>query len=435
MGDKAFAGRNTSVAEFPGEPYYPVPMSPPEPTGILRKAMTQTESGATYKTALVLPGGGARASYQVGVLKAIAEIIPRIENPFPILCGTSAGAINAVALACREENFADSSQWLERLWLDLRAEQVYRTDWTGITRNAWRLLLSLFNSGIAVGRPVALLDNLPLKQLLREKINFSGISQNLVRKKVYAVSITAMNYTERVSVTFFQGGPEKADWQRWRRQGIPTPLQLRHLVASTAIPTIFPPQRIGRNYYGDGALRQLTPISPALHLGADKILIISPTGHKRNYEKPYKRAHSPAFGQIIAHLLNSAFVDSLETDIEMLEQMNQLLQYVPGQLTNQEGRVMKPIEPLVISPSLDIDVLAEEYANYLPRSVRTFLRISGGSSSDGGVNVASYLLFAPEFCQRLIDLGYADGMAAADDIRALLAACPLGTVSGKAPLN
>lgn len=373
------------------------------------------------KIALILPGGGSRASYQVGVLKAIAELIPAVDNPFPILCGTSAGAINAVALASREENFVESCLWLEQLWLDLEAEHVYRSDWTGIAHNVWRLFLSLFNSGIAVGRPVALLDNLPLKQLLREKLDFSGIGRNLQSGKLSAVSVTAMNYTERESVTFFQGGPERADWQRWRRHGIPTPLQLRHLMASTAIPTIFPPQRIGRNYFGDGALRQLTPISPALHFGADKVLIISPTGHKRTYEKPYKRIHSPAFGQIIAHLLNSAFVDSLETDIEMLEQMNQMLELIPGQLTNQEGRVLKPIEPLVVSPSQDIDVLAEEYASFLPRSVRTFLRISGGSSSDGGVNIASYLLFSPEFCQRLIELGYTDGMALADQIREFLA--------------
>lgn len=382
--------------------------------------MAQADEQNPLKTALVLPGGGARASYQVGALKAISEVVPHLENPFPIFCGTSAGAINAVALSSRPENFLDSCRWLEELWLNLEADHVYRSDWTGIIRNAWRLLLSLFNSGIAVGRPVALLDNLPLKQLLREKIDFSGIGRNLQSGKLFAVSVTAMNYTELVSVTFYQGGPEKADWQRWRRHGIPTPLQLRHLAASTAIPTIFPPQRIGRNYYGDGALRQLTPISPALHLGADRVLIISPTGHKRTYEKPYKRVHSPAFGQIIAHLLNSAFVDSLETDIEMLEQMNQLLQFVPDTLTNQEGRVLKPIEPLVISPSEDIDVLAEQYAKYLPRSVRTLLRISGGSTSDGGVNVASYLLFSPEFCNRLMELGYADAMAAAEEIKALL---------------
>jgi NTE family protein len=368
-----------------------------------------------------MPGGGARAAYQVGVLKALAEITQAYdENPFPILCGTSAGAINAVALASRETSFQTSCEWLEQLWQELQTDHVYRSDWTGIIRNAWRLLLSLINSGIAVGRPVALLDNLPLKQLLKEKIDFSGISRNLQSKKLSAVSVTAMNYTETVSVTFFQGGPVNADWRRWRRQGIPTPLQLRHLLASTAIPTIFPPQRIGRNYYGDGALRQLTPISPALHLGAKKVLIISASGHKRNYEKPYKRIHSPAFGQIIGHLLNSAFIDSLETDIELMEQMNGLLKLNNDNIKNQEGRALRPIDILVISPSEDIDVLAEEYVKGLPASIRSFLRITGGSSSDGGVNIASYLLFTRDFCQRLIELGYKDGHDQATQVLELL---------------
>ncbi len=373
------------------------------------------------KTALIMPGGGARAAYQVGVLKALAETTGNYsDNPFPILCGTSAGAINAVALASREENFQQSCFWLEKLWQELQTDHVYRNDWTGIMRNAWRLSMSLFNSGIAIGRPVALLDNIPLKQLLREKIDFSGIGRNLQSNKLSAVSVTAMNYTERVSVTFFQGGPENADWQRWRRQGVPTPLQLRHILASTAIPTIFPPQRIGRNYYGDGALRQLTPISPALHLGAEKVLIVSASGHKRNYDKPYKRVHSPAFGHVIGHLLNSAFIDSLETDIELLEQMNELLKLTNKEINNQEGRALRPIDLLVISPSEDIDALAEEYASDLPRSIRTFLRVSGGSSNDGGVNIASYLLFTSDFCQRLIELGYKDGRAQANDVLELL---------------
>lgn len=373
------------------------------------------------KTALIMPGGGARAAYQVGVLKALAEITAhQADNPFPILCGTSAGAINAVALASREGNFQQSCLWLEDLWANLNTDDIYRSDWPGIIRNAWRLLSSLINSGIAIGRPVALLDNVPLKQLLREKIDFSGIGRNLRNDKLSAICVTAMNYTERVSVNFFQGGPENADWQRWRRQGIPTPLQLRHLLASTAIPTIFPPQRIGRNYYGDGALRQLTPISPALHLGADKVLIISPAGHKKNYAKQPERIHSPAFGQVIGHLLNSAFVDSLESDIELLEQMNRLLELTNDDIQNQEGRSLKPIDIQVISPSEDIDTIAEQHVNTLPRSVRAFLKVSGGSSNSGGVNIASYLLFTPGFCKHLIELGYKDGKNQAEAIAVFL---------------
>ena len=377
---------------------------------------------ANTGVALVMSGGGARAAYQAGVLKALAELTrDRYDNPFPVLCGTSAGAINAVGIASREQNFYQSCEWLEQLWLNLDTDQVYRSDWSGMFRNAWRLLLSLFNSGIAVGRPVALLDNIPLKQLLREKIDFSGIGRNLQNGKLSAVCVTAMNYTERVSVSFYQGGPENADWQRWRRQGIPTPLQLRHLLASTAMPTIFPPQRIGRNYYGDGALRQLTPISPALHLGAKKVLIISTSGHKQNYESPHSRVHSPAFGQVIGHLLNSAFVDSLETDIELLEQMNQLLQLTNKEITNQDGRALRPVDIHIISPSQDIDALADEHVSDLPKSIRTFLRISGGGSNGGGVNVASYLLFTPSFCKHLINLGYNDGMAQAEKILAFIA--------------
>lgn len=382
--------------------------------------MSHDNAAISNNIALIMPGGGARAAYQVGVLKALAELTESSEDhPFPILCGTSAGALNAVALASREESFSNASQWLEQLWLSLGTEDVYRSDWAGLCRNAWRLFLSLFNSGIALGRPVALLDNLPLKQLLREKIDFSGINRNLANNIISAVCVTAMNYTERVSVSFFQGGPEKAGWQRWRRQGIPSPLQLRHLLASTAIPTIFPPQRIGRNYYGDGALRQLAPISPALHLGAEKVFIISTSGHKRIYEKPYSRIHSPAFGQVIGHLLNSAFVDSLETDIEMLEQMNRLLELSDADLKNQEGRTLRPIDSFVVSPSEDIDVLADQYLSCLPRSIRAFLSISGGSSG-GGVNIASYLLFTNEFCQHLIGLGYRDALAQQEEILAFL---------------
>lgn len=372
-------------------------------------------------TALIMPGGGARAAYQVGVLKALAEVTrEHYENPFPILCGTSAGALNAVALASLEDNFYESSLWLEELWMTLSTDHVYRSDWWGMIRNAWRLILSLFNKGISIGRPVALLDNLPLKELLRDKIDFAGIGRNLQSGKLSAVCVTAMNYTERVSVSFYQGGPQNADWQRWRRQGIPTPLQLRHLLASTAIPTIFPPQRIGRNYYGDGALRQLTPISPALHLGAERVLIISTTGHKKIYEHRYERIHSPAFGQIIGHLLNSAFVDSLETDIELLQQMNEFLKLTSSAIKNQDGRVLSPIDCHVISPSEDIDALAEQHVKGLPASIRTFLRISGSTTNYGGINIASYLLFTPDFCNHLIELGYKDGMEQADSVMALL---------------
>lgn len=363
-------------------------------------------------TALLLPGGGARAAYQVGAIKALAELTQdQQQSQFPILCGTSAGALNAVGLASRTGSFAEAADWLEELWLALRYDHVYRTDWWGVIRNAWRLFLSLFNSGVAVGRPVGLLDNLPLKNMLRAKINFSGISENIKAGRLSAVSVTAMNYTEGDSVSFFQGGPDNAEWQRWRRYGLPTPIELRHLIASSAIPTIFPPQRIGRNYYGDGALRQLAPISPALHLGADKVLIIAVSGHKKKYAKPYSRLRSPAFGQILGHLLNSAFIDSLESDIEMLERINELIELGSCHGHGFEERPLRRVAPYIISPSQDIDTLAADYIKDLPSSIRSFLRVTGSGNHNGGVNIASYLLFTEPFCKVLMEMGYNDTMA------------------------
>ncbi|MBB3046293.1 NTE family protein [Litorivivens lipolytica] len=371
---------------------------------------------AKYDTALILPGGGARAAYQVGVIKALATLHgDRQYNPYRILCGTSAGAINAVALASKAENFSNAADWLESLWTALSTDQIYRSDWLGVMSNAWRLLLSLFNSGIAVGRPVGLLDNSPLRELLKQNLDIAAISENINAGHLDALSVTAMDYTQGVSISFFQGGPERAGWQRWRRQGVPTPIDIAHVMASTAIPTIFPPQRIGRNYFGDGALRQLTPISPALHLGAERVLIIPANGHRKEYRRPLQKIQSPAFGQIIGHLLNSAFVDSIETDIERLERINQLIRLMPEQESFTEHQ-LRPIEALVISPSEDIDAIADDFLRELPRSIRTFFRGNAGRSA-GGVNVASYLLFTTAFSERLIQLGYNDGMANIEELR------------------
>lgn len=386
-----------------------------------------TDDAKRNGTALLLPGGGARAAYQVGVLKGIAELCGQPErSPFPILCGTSAGAINAVAMASRAGVFSEAVIWLEQLWLELGDQRVYRADVAGVAHNALRLVISLFNAGIAVGKPVALLNNSPLRDLLGEVIDFDAIGHHINDGALDAVCVTAMNYTLGNSESFFQGGPGHAGWQRWRRQGIASPITLRHLMASAAIPTIFPPVRIAQYYYGDGALRQLNPISPALHLGARRIVIIPASGHRRSYEKPIRKIQSPAFGQVIGHLLNSAFIDNLETDIELLERINEMVSMLTPQQHAELARPLAPVDLFVISPSTDIDTIAEVHAHELPLSLRAFLRMTGGSRYSGGVNIASYLLFTRNYIEALIALGRQDALDNGHEIMKFLdSATPL----------
>lgn len=380
----------------------------------------------TKQLGLILPGGGARAAYQVGVLKGINALLERpTENPFPVLCGTSAGAINALALASKAGDFNRACHWMEGLWLDLHTDQVYRSDTLGVIRNALRLFGSLFNQGQALGKPVALLDNTPLREFLGQRVDFAAIAEHIQAGNLGAVSIAAMDYTEGHSVNFFQGGPDAAGWSRWRRHGVASPIQLQHLMASSAIPTLFPPERIGRHYYGDGALRQLTPISPALHLGASKVLIIPANGHRKQYARTPRPIRSPAFGEIIGHLLSSAFVDTIENDIERLERINELVQELPEGAGNENIRKLRPIDAMVISPSEDIDQIAEQHAADLPGSVRRFVRRTGSNRNNGGVNLASYLLFTPAFTRELIALGQRDALNAGDQLKQFLASGPV----------
>ncbi len=365
------------------------------------------------QTALVLSGGGARAAYQVGVLQALADILPDgATNPFPIICGTSAGAINAIALAAHPGNFREATAHLANLWLDLSVGQVYRHGWWDITKSFSRLGASLFNDGVGRKRPLSLLDNGPLWELLAEKINFANIDKNIAAHKLRAVSITAMGYTSGQSVSFFQGQPELQSWVRFRRAGVATPIRLEHLLASSAIPTIFPTVRINREYFGDGALRQLAPLSPALHLGAESLFVIGVSGNRnpKHWGKRIPVRHSPSMAQIVGHLLNSAFIDALENDVEHMERLNQLLELIPESVRQEEGIELRPVQSMVVSPSKAVDAIAGRKVRYLPSSIRYFLRATGATAKGGGATAASYLLFAKPFISELIELGYQDTM-------------------------
>ncbi len=370
--------------------------------------------------ALILSGGGARASYQVGVLMALKELLPNpAENPFPIICGTSAGAINALSLATHDGGFDGAVSNLQDIWQNIDIHRIFKSGWRDIAKSAFRVTRSLFNQGVADSMPLALLDNSPLRGFLEEHIDFSQIDRLIESGWLKAVSVTAMGYASGESVAFFQADPSLAGWRRYRRVGMPSKLSVDHLMASSAIPTLFPPIKINREYFGDGAVRQLAPISPALHLGAHKVFVIGVSGNRNPIHWGKRRLvkHSPSMGQVVGHLFNSAFIDSLEGDLEHLERVNQLLTLIPEDIREKSELPLRPVECLAISPSKELDRIAGRKIRYLPPSMRMMLRSTGSTSRGGGAAAASYLLFAKSFCQELIELGYQDAMWEQDAIK------------------
>ncbi len=371
------------------------------------------------RTALVLSGGGARAAYQVGVLAAVRELLPdpRV-NPFPILCGTSAGAINAAALGVYSEDFGDAVDNLLHIWRNFEAGQVYRADPLGIGKTGARWLMALM-FGWAVERyPKSLLDNTPLRELLSDKLDFSRIDRAIRRGALYALSVTASGYTSGDSVAFFEGGDGMEPWKRMQRASTRTPLKVEHLLASSALPFIFPAVKLNREYFGDGSMRQLAPMSPAVHLGAERIFIVG-VGRMSEHDSRRRGDGYPSLAQVAGHALASIFLDQLMIDIEQLQRVNDILGRVPPEVMARMGLPLRPIETLVIAPSERLDDIAARHVDALPIGVRTLLGGIGGTRRAGG-GLASYLLFEKPFTRALIDLGYRDTLARADDVRAFL---------------
>ncbi len=385
--------------------------------------MTQDAGATKHVTGLILSGGGARAAYQVGVLAAIADLLPdATHNPFPVIVGTSAGAINAVGLACGALHFNQAIRTLTAVWQGFHTYQVYRSDWLGVLRQAARFIgHSLLGIGKEV--PVALLDNAPLRELLTRELDFSGIGASVARRQLRAVAVTAFGYESGQTVTFYQGKATIDPWFRHRRVGVPTRLCVDHLLASAAIPLVFPPVRLNREYFGDGAVRQSAPISPALHLGATRVLVIGVSGnpHGAAEELAESRPQTglpPSLAQISGHMLNSTFIDSLEGDIELLERINYMTRRIP-ETSSGRSPGLKPVDVLVVAPSKPIEEIAARHRRELPRSLRTFLRGAGATKSSGG-GVLSYLLFEAGYCNELIELGYQDAMAQKEELSRFL---------------
>lgn len=370
------------------------------------------------KTALILSGGGARAAYQVGVLQAIAKILPPgTTNPFPIICGTSAGAINAACIATRADQFHNSVSDLYDIWSNLHSDMVHYVGYSELIKSMLKLLGAFFNSGYTSGRPLSLLDNTPLFHLLVKHVNFQKLDSLIEEGHIHALCITALGYSSGQSINFYQGKNDIEIWRRARRIGAPTVLNHQHLMASSALPAIFPAVRIHREYFGDGALRQTAPMSAALHLGADKLLVIGVSNNRSGMaEAPRVRVtHSPSLAQIGGHLLNSAFIDAMEEDIETLERFNTFL----GKLDHeqQDKLHMRPVAALHIKPSVRFDSLAADHMKDLPTSMRTLLKTIGATRSGGGSSLGSYLLFEASYCKALMDYGFNDAMKMEETIR------------------
>lgn len=367
------------------------------------------------RTGLILSGGGARAAYQVGVLRAVADIMPQgCHNPFEIICGTSAGGLNAAGLATHADCLHDGISMLETVWGEFRTHQVYRTDWPGVLHRAARWLWTMAFGRMRRDLPISLLDNSPLRGLLDAHIPLERIQQAIDNGYLDALCITASGYSTGESISFFQGVPHLDGWNRSRRVGIRTAISIDHLLASAAIPMLFPAVRVNREYFGDGAVRQHAPISPALHLGAERVMVIGVGGQPSEAERE-KSLSYPSIAQIVSHILSSSFVDSLESDIERLTRINKTISLIPEEARHQS--TLRPVDVMVITPSAQVlDTIAMRHADALPKSIRMFVRGSGATQRSGS-GVLSYLLFEAAYCQELIQLGYLDGCARKDEMK------------------
>ncbi len=372
------------------------------------------------RTALVVSGGGARAAYEVGVLKAVKDLMPRHgHSPFSIYCGISGGAINAVGLAAATDDFRAGVEGLESFWSGLHAGDVYRADPWGVVMSGGRWLMALTAGWLFGTGPRALLDNAPLRRLLSAQLDFSRLEGAITNQSLRALSLSCSGYASGQCVSFFQGRADLEPWHRPQRAGAHVALGVEHVMASMAVPFLFPAERLHREYFGDGAMRELAPLSPAVRLGADRMLVIG-TGRMADLaSERWRSTGRPTLADTAGQVLAGIFVDRVSADIERMQQVNRLVARISPEVREREGLPWRPVELMVIQPSERLDAVAANMAEELPWAVRLLLRGMGVRKGAGGAFV-SYLLFEAAYTRRLIELGYRDAMARRGELSVFL---------------
>lgn len=395
-------------------------------------------------SALVLTAGGARGAYQAGVMKRIAEIPAFADGaaPFSIITGASAGAINGSCIAANHQSLAAGAKLLVKLWSQLKANQVYRTDPLALVKNATNLVLDFGLGGlIGAGRVQSLMDSSPLYQFLNENLKLDGIRRAVKEGDLFALGITATGYHTGRAFTFVEGKQGHPLWNKSRRVALSAQIDIRHVLASAAIPIVFPPVQLPMGtasaYFGDGAMRLVTPLSPAIRLGADRLLAIgvrcqesansllrSEWSQDEDFASDLQR---PPLSQICGTLMNAIFLDHLDSDLEHLKRMNAFVQE-HEKLASLVDLVDEPepdheplriVTPMVISPSADIAIIAKTMQHRLPKSIR-YMMDGLGTPDAQSADLTSYLLFDSSFTRELIQLGYRDAAHRIDEIEAFL---------------
>lgn len=371
--------------------------------------------------ALVLGGGGARGAYQAGVVSAIASRFPTLE--LPILTGISAGAISTAFLAASGKSVREAADDLVKLWLSVASKNVYRVDTSSLLLNVARWGWRLVAGGLSdrTEHRQSLVDTTPLAQFLRSQLptdangGIAGIDQNIASGRLKAVALTATSYTTGQSVTWVQGR-NLSLWERPQRRAEIVPLNIDHIMASSALPLLFPAIRVDKEWYGDGGIRLTAPLSPALHLGASRILTISTRYARTRAESdvPLIVGYPPP-AQVVGTLYNAVFLDLIDQDIHRLQMVNKLLGKIPDAARNG----MRPVDILVIRPSQDLGKMARRFEPSLPPALR-FLTRGWGTRRTASPDMLSLMMFQPDYLRALIELGEADVAADWKRIEAFL---------------